>query len=243
MTHTTLDPTRTVGALVVENPSLARVLDDLRIDYCCGGDVTLDEACARRGLDRDEVIHALEQAETSPSDPEDGLDLTTLTLGALVDHIEQAHHSWLRRELPKLRATIDKVIAAHGSKDVRLADLGASYHDLCTELDMHLQKEEQVLFPLIRMMERAGSRPDFHCGLSDPIGVMESEHENVGAMLEEFRKLTDGFRAPEHACPTYHAMLDGLKGLEHELHRHVHEENNVLHPRALAMFEKFAADA
>lgn len=230
----TIHVEETVADIVTRRPALARVFEGLRIDYCCGGRRPLAEACSEAGLDPAEVLGRLEEAsrtEGSGGEP----NVANMSLTGLVGHIEATHHEYLRRELPRLRRLTAKVAEVHGEKDGRLAAVREVLHGLSDELEMHMAKEEQVLFPMVRELDRSEGPVAFHCGsLANPIRMMELEHDGAGAALVRLRELTDDFTAPEWGCTTYRATLAGLEELEDDLHRHVHKENNVLFPRALA---------
>jgi regulator of cell morphogenesis and NO signaling len=222
-----------VGQLVVERPARAAVFERLGIDYCCGGKSRLSDACAGRGLDPDAVLRAL-TAPDATSPPEDGTDWSAAPMSALVDHILESHHLYLREELPRLSERMAKVVRAHGEQRPELATLQQVFESFRAELEAHMLKEERVLFPLCRALEAARELPEFHCGsVRNPIWVMTLEHEDAGEALRVMRELSDQFTPPSNACNTYRALLDGLAELEQDMHRHVHEENNILFPRAV----------
>lgn len=161
-------------------------------------------------------------------------DLEALTLTALCDHIEVTHHVYLRRALPVLWDQVHTVRDVHGGRQPRLAELTAVFEALVADMDAHMQKEEQILFPMIRTLDKGGERAEFHCGtIANPIRVMEMEHDGAAAALQQMRALTDGYQPPAGACTTYRAMLAGLSELERDMGVHVHTENNLLFPRAL----------
>lgn len=223
----------TVGDIVTRNPGLARVFEELRIDYCCGGQRPLEDACADAGVATDRVVQRLEAASNRTDHGEP--DVAAMSLTGLIGHIESTHHEFLRRELPRLRRLTDKVAGVHGETDSRLTEVRDVLHDLATELESHMAKEEQMLFPMVRELDRTDGPVAFHCGsLANPIRQMEHEHDGAGDALSRLRSLTDDFTTPEWGCNTYRTMLAGLEELEGDLHRHVHKENNVLFPRALA---------
>lgn len=223
----------TVGDIVTHNPGLARVFEDLRIDYCCGGQRPLAEACQAAGVDAEEVVGRLVAAAQGPSGAEP--DVAAMSLTGLAGHIEATHHEFLRRELPRLRRLTDKVAAVHGETDPRLGEVRGRLHLLADELESHMWKEEEILFPLIRQLDRTSGPVASGCGsLAGPIRQMESEHDAAGDLLGDLRRLTDDYVAPEWACNTYRTTLAGLEELELDLHRHIHKENSVLFPRALA---------
>lgn len=228
---TGITPDTHVAALVLEEPSRARVFERFGIDYCCGGKTPLDVACAEGGLDVETVIDALREPR-SP-DAED-VDWTNAPVADLVDHIVGRHHAYLREELPPLAALVDKVARAHGDVHPELADVQTTFATVSGELSEHMLKEEQLLFPVCVALEGGGSERPLG-SVESPIAEMLHEHDEVAAGLARLRRLTDGYAPPADACNSYRAMLDRLSALELDTHRHVHEENNVLFPRTLAL--------
>ena len=230
-TVTTLHPEARIGDLVAAHPALARHFEEMGIDYCCGGKQTLAAVCAARSLSLATVTARLEVALARPADPED-VDAAALSLTALADHIEATHHAYLKDELPRLVELAEKVAGAHGERDARLQAVLATTRELAEEMICHLQKEEFILFPLVRQID-AGERGQLTAGIGDPIRQMEAEHEDAGAAIARLRMLTDGFAPGADACNTHRALLHGLAQFEVDLHCHVHKENNILFPRAL----------
>jgi regulator of cell morphogenesis and NO signaling len=217
-----IDPSRTVAELVLEQPARARVFEELGLDYCCGGKTPLQDACEARGLPVDAAVTALEDAAEAPTGER---DWTTVPLTELCDHIVSEHHDRLREDLPRLDALLEKVVRAHGDERPSLFELRDTFIALRGELEEHLAAEEAVLFPLVR----AGGPYD-----ADQLGALEHDHESAGSTLARMRELTDGYDLDQGLCNTHRATLDGLRELERDLHQHIHEENNVLFPRALA---------
>lgn len=223
-----------VGELVRQRPSRSRVLEEFAIDFCCGGGVSLAAACSKRGLDAAMVAQRIAQEDQAPAGAD--VDVDALSMTELADHIEQTHHAYLRRELPRLDRMTAKVSRVHGDADRRLHAVRAAFVDFQAEVIPHLFKEEQVLFPYLRVLDNAREQPPaFHCGsVEAPIRQMEHEHEQAGAALRTMREATDAYQPPEWACNTYRALLEGLAELERDMHLHVHAENNVLFPKAIA---------
>jgi len=220
----------TVGQLVTERPSRARVFEKFGIDYCCGGRKPLGQACLDRKVDPKLVLDELRKSDEVRT-PE--RDWAALGLTRLADHIEQVHHGYLRQELPRLDFLIRKVVAAHGKDHPELPQLREVFLGFKADLLNHMQKEELVVFPLCRRLE-SGEVPDSvtAAGLDVPLDVLTHEHADAGLALETMRWLADDYTVPPGACNTYRAMLDGLKELEADMHQHVHLENNVLFPAA-----------
>lgn len=236
----TLDATTTVRDLVTRHPGARRALEALGLDVCCGGGRPVSEAASAAGVDLSAVLAALNDRAVSPAAVAEA-SWSTATLTALVDHIEATHHAAMRALLPQASADLVKVLGAHGAHHGEcLRALQAVFEDMRREIEMHLMKEEQVLFPYIRQMEAqvtaTGTVPPMHCGtVQNPIRQMEAEHENAGDALAQMRALTDGYALPADACPTFAGLYETLKAIEADLHEHIHKENNILFPRAVAM--------
>lgn len=234
-TMSTVSSETTVGQLVAERPARAKIFEALGIDYCCGGKIALGDACAQKGLDANTVVTMI----TATEGPSNGngakeQDWTSAPLGALIDNIVTAHHDYLREELPRLSFLTEKVFNAHGANDERLGQLAKKFQTFRDELESHMGKEEQVLFPLIKKIATADGPVKDHCGsVKTPISVMEREHQDAGNDLQTFRTLTDDYTPPQWACNTFRAMLDSLSALEENMHHHVHKENSILFPRAI----------
>lgn len=214
----------TVGELSTTRPEAVKVFQRHGIDFCCGGRRTLDEVCRSRGLDADAVLHEIADEEARAVRPSTRWD--EVPIGRLIDHLLTHYHEPLKEDLPRLEAMARKVAHVHGAKDEHLEALLALVLELRADLEPHLMKEEQILFPWIRRGE--GPTPE------GPVAVMLSEHDDVARMLEELRRLTGDFRVPAGACATWTALWRGLEAFDRELREHVALENNVLFPRALA---------
>jgi regulator of cell morphogenesis and NO signaling len=217
-----IDPSSTVAELVLEQPSRARVFEELGLDYCCGGRTPLADACEARGVPVNEAVAALGAVEELPTNER---DWTTVPLPELCDHIVADHHDRLREELPRLDALLEKVVRAHGDERPSVVELRDTFTALRGDLEEHLAAEEEQLFPLVR----AGGPYD-----AEQVRELEHDHEWAGSALARMRELTDGYDLEQAMCNTHRATLDGLHELELNLHQHIHEENNVLFPRALA---------
>lgn len=229
---------QTVREIALEQPSSIRVFERFGIDYCCGGRKPLAEACAAGNVEVDAVIAALEAAGSIPGLPAD--DWADKSLARLSAHIVSTHHAYVKRELPRLAALAHKVVGRHGGTKPELPVIQSRLAQLDEELMQHLAKEERVLFPYVVSLEQAiadGSAKPCGCfgSVADPIAMMTEEHDAAGTLIAEIRSLSQNFTVPEGACPTFHAFYDGLRELEQDLHQHIHLENNILFPRAIAM--------
>lgn len=228
--------TTQVGQFVAEMPGRYRVFQDLGIDFCCGGKMSLEQACRAQGIDPEEVLQRL--LAYRPSE-EDQSSVLALTLTELCDLIEQTHHRYVRDALPRLTEMAQKVAIAHGAGHPEMLQVARIIANVREEMESHMFKEERVLFPSIRAMEAGDANACGHCGtVVNPIHVMEMEHDSAGAAVAELRSLTHNFTAPADACNTFRALLTEIERFESDLHQHVHKENNVLFPRAILLEEK-----
>lgn len=230
--------TQTVRDIALEQPHSIRVFESFGIDYCCGGRKPLAEACQASHLSIDEVVSALDAAEDSVAPSP--VDWSQASLQRLIEHIVATHHSFVKRELPRLAILAQKVVNRHGDTQPHLPAMQKAVSQLNDELTHHLAKEENILFPYIAALEAAlesgDAHPDACFGtVANPIAMMTSEHEGAGELLAEIRSLSNHFTTPVGACPTYHAFYDGLREFEQDLHRHIHLENNILFPRAIEL--------
>lgn len=207
---------RTVGAIAAELPGATAVFRKHKLDFCCGGDVALEKAAQAKGAPLDEIVGQLEAldpyAVETPSDPD-----------ALIDHILRRYHDVHRQELPELVRLAKRVEAVHRDHPQVPAGLAAALEELAAELDTHMRKEEEILFPLMR---DGGSSMIGH-----PIARMRLEHDDVGEQLRSIEALTHNCELPDGACTTWHALYAGVRKLIDDLMQHIHLENNVLFPQ------------
>ena len=226
----------TVREIALQVPESTRLFERLKIDYCCGGNHPLAEACALAGVDVDNVMGML--AKVTQSFIPDNLDFQNAPLPELITHIVDTHHTFTKSEIVRLQALADKVLGVHGGNHPELIHLDELLTRLCAELSPHMFKEEQILFPYIVAMSEAesqrrpGPRAPFGT-VNNPIRMMMMEHDSAGEILRELRVLTSDYKLPADACISYQTLYQALDNLEKDLHQHIHLENNILFPKAL----------
>jgi len=226
---------KTVRELAVEVPNATRVFEKLGIDYCCGGQRPLEEACASANVSVDDVLRALEQGVDAPA-PDTGRDWNAAPLGELVDHIVSKHHTYVKSETPRLQALIAKVVGVHGKNHPELEQVQVAFSELANELAAHMMKEEQILFPYLKQMASGnGCGPSCFGTVRNPIRMMMMEHDGAGEKLREMRQATNNYALPADACFSYGTLFAALAEFEQDLHQHIHLENNILFPRAIAL--------
>ncbi|MDE3197429.1 MAG: iron-sulfur cluster repair di-iron protein [Acidobacteriota bacterium] len=230
---------KTVREIALEEPSSVRVFESLGIDYCCGGKRHLSDACAEAQVDLANAVELLESAKRN----EQALRTEKWSeqpLSKLSAFIVGTHHEYVRRETPRIEGLFAKVLARHGQAHSEIARMEHIFAAMSQELATHMLKEERVLFPYIETMEKAAESgtkapAPFFGTVQRPIATMIAEHEDAGALLTQLRFLSNDFAPPAGACPTFIGLYRALEDFERDLHRHVHLENNILFPRALAL--------
>lgn len=232
------DVNQTVREIAIEHPATVRVFESLGIDYCCGGKRSLQDACQRAGVPVERALDLL--AAVKEDSTTDTANWGGASAQELTRHIVGQHHSYVRSETPRLTTMFEKVVSRHGHAHPELASIRDLFKALTEELSVHMQKEENVLFPYLEQMESAVARgaappPAFFGSVEMPISRMLADHDDAGELLAKIRALSGEYQAPDSACPTYRALYHGLEEFERDLHHHVHLENNILFPRALHM--------
>ncbi len=237
-----IDKNKTVREFAVENPASTGVFEKFRIDYCCGGHLSLEEACRNAGAEVGQVAEMLEKAKgCSPSAGAAAeIDFQAMSLAALSDYIVRNHHTFTRAENERIAALLEKVCSAHGANHGELFEIQRIFGALRREIENHLLKEERMLFPYIALMESSlnfglALPPAPFGSTRNPVKVMTQEHDAAGEHLREIRNLSNHFAVPTDACITYRMLYDALEGFETDLHRHIHLENNILFPKAIEM--------
>jgi regulator of cell morphogenesis and NO signaling len=220
-----IDPSMKLGDIVTMRPSLAAELERRGLDYCCHGGRSLADAAREAGLDARTVAEELSAAHVG----EPAAAWATFGPAELVDHIETVHHQYLWAEMPRITALVDKIVSVHGDRHPELAEVQRLYNELRADLEPHLTREEQELFPMIRQLAATTGGPESH----DPaivaqIELLSAEHETVGDLLDELHRVTGGHTTPADGCASYAACYRALAELEANTHLHVHKENNVL---------------
>jgi len=228
----------TIRDFVVNDFRSAAVFERHGIDFCCGGDVTLDQACENAGVEMESIRRELDDATSAPNGSIPRYERWDLDV--LTEHIVTTHHSYVRSAIPVLLAHTEKVAMVHGGRHPEVVEIHHLMIQVAQEMTSHMQKEELILFPYIRAMARSRRegtdvQPPPFGSISNPIQMMESEHESAGGALARMRTLANGFQPPEDACTTYRVSFQELAQFEADLHVHVHLENNILFPGAIAL--------
>jgi regulator of cell morphogenesis and NO signaling len=226
----------TLSSIALAHHQVIPVLEKYSLDFCCRGKKTLSEACAEKSIPLQNVINEMREA-TNISKPV--MPFTEMTAEQLISHIVTTHHFYVKNTMPVILGQLQKLVSKHGERYPHLGRVLQLFTAVKNEMDLHMVKEEQVLFPRIKEVAASSlihNEKNFPAAyISGPIEVMESEHDHAGQSLFEIRDLTNHYTPPEDACTTHRVCLEALKVFEADLHQHVHLENNILFPMAVEM--------
>ena len=235
-----VDATRRVKDVVAEFPAAAQIFESTGIDYCCGGEKSLQDACNGAHVKVEEVLQSIENAGASESPQNQPTDWNKVPLSILIQYIVEKHHAYCRNEQERLGTLVAKVVQVHGANHAELSRIQSLFIRMSKELAMHLAKEENTLFPMILQMESAAlrkeamPRPAFGT-IQNPVSMMILEHDESGRALKEMRSLSHGYEPPEDTCNSYRNLYQGLKDFEQDMHQHIYIENYVLFPRTVSL--------
>ena len=228
-----------VGEVVSKDYRSASIFRANKIDFCCKGNVTIEEVCQKNQINSEKLIgelnHMVSQANESTS------NFGSWDLDLLTDYIVKKHHRYVAAKVPELKAYLNKIAKVHGSRHLELLKIEELFSASAYELLSHMQKEETILFPHIqKLVSTTDSTPPPFGSVQNPIQMMMHEHEVEGERFRIIAELTDDYTPPSDACATYKVAFSMLQEFEEDLHHHIHLENNILFPKAIQLEEKFA---
>lgn len=231
------DIEETVGQIAAKDLRKAEVFKKYGIDFCCGGKKSLKQACNEKGLNVEIIETELENQTKLVSSAN---DYNRWEPDFLADYIYNQHHLYYYNEMPVIKEVLTKVMEHHGSNHPELKSLNSLFAQLIQELDAHFVKEEKIVFPFIKALMLAKKTENFETlnnqpSLSEPLLVMEADHEAAGDILAEIKTIAGNYTPPADACNSYQFLYKKLKDLDEDLHQHIHLENNILFPKALAI--------
>ncbi len=234
----------TVGELVVKDFRTAAVFERYSIDFCCHGNVGLEEACRQRGVSVEQVRSDISVLGDSKEGTAESFD--SWELDRLADYIIDTHHAFVRSSIPVLLGHTQKVASVHGGRHPELVDIRDTFAKVAEEMTRHMQKEEMMLFPYIKRLATATRTEAFVAippfqSIQKPVRMMESEHLSAGDGVERIRNQSLTYLVPADACATYRVTYQELDAFERDLHKHVHLENNILFPKAIELEQRVFA--
>lgn len=230
-----------LAQIVNSNHQAASVFEKYHLDFCCKGKRSLEQACTEQQLSISKVTEDLENIFTKDSNST--VDFEKMSLTQLADYIVQTHHAYVRNEMPQIYAYLERISSKHGERHPELFKIFQTFSAVKEEMEGHMKKEELILFPRIKELEKLANNENANLQLNlgylqSPITVMEQEHDHAGNLLNDIRILSNDYTPPEDACTTYRLSFAALKAFELDLHHHVHLENNMLFPKAINTFKE-----
>lgn len=230
---------QTLATIVTANHQAVPVLEKYNLDFCCKGKRTLAEACTEKGLSIATITAELKQFGAVEEKKQ--MPFAIMNAEQLISYILIHHHFYVKQSMPAILGHLEKIATNHGDRFPGMVKVFQLFAAVKEEMGVHMQKEELVLFPRIKEIEKLfddNIKTKLAAGyIKGPVSVMEMEHEHAGALLEDIRRLTDNYTPPVDACTTFKVSLAELKAFEEDLHRHVHLENNLLFPLAEKMLK------
>lgn len=231
MGHDELDKL-TVGEIVSNDFRASTIFKNAGIDFCCGGNQLIGEACKEKGIEEKILIEEILSLDNDPISP--SLNFKSWEPGFLCDYIINTHHKFVMEKMPELTFYTNKIATVHGEHHPELVEVADLFENIVTEITQHLKNEENVLFPAIKEIVSNGSQSAGETIISE-IERMKGEHEFAGGAMDEINRITKNYYLPEDACNTYQVAFKLLEQFEDDLHVHVHLENNILFPKALEL--------
>ena len=228
---------KTVADYVTENIKTADIFKNHGIDFCCGGNISIEKACAKKNVNQEVLEKELNQVDAVRDVIE---DYNKWELDFLMIYIENVHHTYVKESMPLISEYANKVAKVHGHHYSQVLKINQLFHEVANELLAHMQKEEEILFPFIKQLVDAKKEENKSVSapfgtVNNPIRMMEQEHESAGDIFKEIATLTNNYTPPAEACNTFKALYAKLDEFEQDLHKHIHLENNILHPKAIIL--------
>lgn len=227
-----------VKDIALSNAAARPVLEDAGLDNCCGGGKSSHDACMHADVPAGEILSRLR--ENSKDVSPDEANWTSAPVSELTRHIREKHHGYVRGAISRVRILLEKVKAEHGKNHPEIADIEKLFLEVGQEMIMHMQKEEQILFPYIDALAKSVKengtleRPFFQT-VRNPIHAMMKDHDAAGELVKQIRTASSEYTPPADACTSYKVLYENLKEFETDLSQHVHLENNILFPRAVEL--------
>lgn len=229
----------TIGEIVKTNYKASDVFKKYGIDFCCGGGKSIAYVCEKNGLNEEDLIAEINK--TLNTTREEGLPYDQWPIDLLASYIPKIHHKYVEENIPVLLAYLDKIAKVHGKDHPELFEIKSLFEGCAGELTKHMKKEEFMVFPYVKKLvelKESGThtweKPSFG-SIENPINQMEEEHTGEGERFRKIVELSNNYTPPASACNTYIVAFQKLREFENDLHLHIHLENNVLFPKAIAL--------
>ena len=223
---------KTIADIVTADIRTASIFKRHGIDFCCGGGKILSDVCKEKKIRVSKITNDIEKLNSTKNEK----NYNKMSVNALIKHIIETHHKYVKEKIPTIKDFAKKVSKVHGKN---YPETNLIYHlflRLSDELLDHMNKEEEILFPKIKILiDKTYSKSVFfsYGTILNPIKMMEMEHESAKKVLKEIEELSNKYTPPLSACNTYRALYNSLEEFQDDLHIHIHLENNILFPKVM----------
>lgn len=236
---------QTIGDIVAEDYRTAQVFKNHKIDFCCNGGRSLQEVAVEKSLDIQELKNEI--AKTKEKKQEGAIDFESWPLDLLSDYIVKTHHRYSEKQTQVIKPYLDKICKVHGGHHPELFKIKELFDNIAGDMASHMKKEELILFPFIKRIVKAKENNEelkahpTTGSVENPVNMMKHEHDDQGEAFRQIAELSNDYTTPSDGCNTYKVTLGLLEDLENDLHKHIHLENNILFPKAIALEKQLTA--
>ncbi len=233
-----------IGEIVAKDFRTAAIFKKYKIDFCCKGGRTIEEACTSKNIDLNSIYSEIENL---PKNDGGSIDYNSWPLDLLADYVEKTHHRYVEEKTPIILQFLNKLCKVHGNAHPELFEINELFDASAKDLGAHLKKEELILFPFIKNMVKTkiqgDAMPQSSFGtVENPVNMMKHEHTVEGERLRRIGELTNEYTPPADACNTYKVTFAMLEEFENDLHQHIHIENNILFPKSILLEKELAVE-
>ena len=229
--------TKSLARIVADDFRAAEVFERYNLDFCCKGKRSLNLACQEKGID---ISGVMTELSSLPQEPGNHQRYNDWSVEFLADYIVQQHHSYVRTMIPIIEMHLQKVVNAHAAKHPEVIEIQELFQRMSGELLSHITQEETSVFPLIKQItlqhELSTDDSSLRQELVGAIDMLDEEHRAAGDTLAAIQTLTNSFTPPPGACTTFRVLYQELKAFQEDMFRHIHLENNILFPQAVAAY-------
>lgn len=239
-----MNETQVIGQIVADDYRTASVFKDLGIDFCCNGNRTIKEVSEEAHVETSELISKLDKVLNG--NEKEVSDFKSWPIDLLVDYVERRHHRYVDRKILEIKPYLDKIERVHGGRHPELAKINELFTASAGELTVHMKKEEFILFPFVRKLAKIKEentflkKPSFGT-VQNPVAMMREDHDHEGERFRQIAALSNNYTVPHDGCNTYRVTYGLLKEFEDDLHLHIHLENNIIFPKAIALERELSA--
>lgn len=229
----------TVSEIVRNDYRAADLFKKYGINYCCGGNITLQNVCMQRNIDYNQIVNELDFI-TRNIVISTALNFSEWKLEFMADYIVNVHHAYQKNALPSIETALISFAEAHKNKIPALEKVVTMFQQLSAIIIPHHLQEEEIIFPYIRQIENAFRRKEtygnlFVRTLRKPLSHIQNEHAEIDRILKEIQLLTNFYIFPANACTSHQVLFHKLQEFHNDVIQHNYLESDILFPRAIQL--------